>query len=49
MFSSWNILPNGSSNEFTQLLGGTPALNLHFQERFVTTPLQLRKKSLFIP
>lgn len=48
MFYSWNMTPTGSSNEFTHFLRCTPALNLQFQERFVTTRLHHLKKSLFI-
>lgn len=42
------MTPDGSSNEFTRLLRCTPALNLQFQELFVTTRLHHLKKKAFL-
>lgn len=43
MFYSRKIIPN-SGNEFSRLLGCAPALDLQFQERFVTTRLHRLKE-----
>lgn len=43
MFYSRKIIPNGG-NEFSRLLGCAPALELQFQERFVTTRLHHLKE-----